>query len=77
MNTDFMFVIENYEKAGKRIVDALKRKFEESADIMDAEELEEAKKAIEDAEAALVFDIAMAEKIDQINDKLDLLLGKI
>lgn len=77
MNTDFMFVIENYEKAGKRIVDALKRKFEESADIMDAEELEDAKKAIEDAEAALVFQIAMAEKIDQINDKLDLLLGKI
>ena len=77
MNTDFMFVIENYEKAGKRIVDALKRKFEESADIMDAEELEDAKKAIEDAEAALVFQIAMAEKIDQISDKLDLLLGKI
>lgn len=77
MNTDFMFVIEEYEKAGKQLVDDLKRKYEESAQYMDAEELEEARKNIEGAEAALVFQVAMAEKIDQIHDMMEMLLGKI
>lgn len=77
MNTDFMFVIGEYEKVGKWLIENLNSKFEKTAPYMSAEEIEEAKKNIDITEASLAFQIAMAEKIDQINDKLDLLLGKI
>lgn len=73
---ELLTVTEEYRKATQKLIDVQLHNLGEDADILDAEELEAMRATIEAAEAGLAFQIAMAEKIDQINDKLDVLLGR-
>ena len=74
---DLMNVIEEYEVVAQKVIDMQRRKIEEDAELYDADELEGVKLTVMMAERSLALQVAVAEKLDQINDKLEILLGKI
>lgn len=70
-------IIEKYCEVAERVIANQYKRINESADCYDPDEIEELKLTVEMAEYSLALQRDMAEKLDQICDKLEILLGKI
>ena len=70
-------IIEKYCEVAEKLIENQYKRINESADCYDPDEIEEMKLTVEMAEYSLALQRDMAEKLDQICDKLEFLLGKI